>query len=323
MSNIQAVTVTGDEDGIRLDRWFRRHFADLSHGRLEKLLRTGQVRVDGGRSKSSTRLEAGQVVRVPPLGPPRGQPAKKHAPPAFSESELKSIQAMVIHRDDDVLAINKPPGLAVQGGSGLKQHLDAMLDGLRFGEPERPRLVHRLDKDTSGVMVLARNSFAATKLAAAFRGRDAEKVYWALVVGAPRPRTGKIVSELAKSGGKGNQKMTETEDGGLRAVTEYTVIDEAGDRVAWLSLRPQTGRTHQLRVHCAKLGTPILGDGKYGGREAFVDGIAGPLLMHLHARSLRIPHPRSGILALEAPLPEAMLATWKFLGFDTNSAARS
>lgn len=322
MSGVQSITVTADEAGIRLDRWFRRHFTDLGHGRLEKLLRTGQIRVDGGRSKSSTRLEAGQVIRVPPLGPAKAAPVKR-APPELDQDEAKALMAMVIHRDDDVLALNKPPGLAVQGGSGLKQHLDAMLDGLRFGLSERPRLVHRLDKDTSGVLVLARNAFAATKLSAAFRGRDAQKIYWALVVGVPRPKTGKIVSELAKRGGKGNQKMTETEAGGQRAVTEYSVIDEAGDRVAWLELRPQTGRTHQLRVHCASLGTPILGDGKYGGREAFVDGMTGPQSLHLHARGLRIPHPRSGMLTLEAALPKSMLATWKFLGFDVNSAPRS
>ena len=322
MSGVRSVTVTSDEDGIRLDRWFRRHYAELGHGRLEKLLRTGQIRVDGGRSKSSTRLAAGQVIRVPPLGAPKSSPVKRTGP-KLTEQDEKALAAMVIHRDDDVLALNKPPGLAVQGGSGIKQHLDAMLDGLRFDLPERPRLVHRLDKDTSGVLVLGRNAFAATRLSEAFRGRDAQKTYWALVAGAPRPRTGKIVSDLAKRGNRGNQKMTETKDGGQRAVTEYTVMDEAADRVAWLELRPRTGRTHQLRVHCASLGTPILGDGKYGGREAFVDGLEGPQSLHLHARGLHIPHPRSGWLTLEADLPKSMLATWKFLGFDVNSAAKS
>lgn len=327
MSGVQSITVTADEAGIRLDRWFRRHYADLGHGRLEKLLRTGQIRVDGGRSKSSTRLEAGQVIRVPPLGTSNtasaGSAPAKRPSPKLDPAEEKALMAMVIHRDDDVLALNKPPGLAVQGGSGLKQHLDAMLDGLRFGLHDRPRLVHRLDKDTSGVLVLARNAFAATKLAEAFRGRDAQKIYWALVVGAPRPKTGKIVSDLEKRGERGNQKMMETEAGGQRAITEYAVIDEAGDRVTWLELRPQTGRTHQLRVHCASLGTPILGDGKYGGREAFVDGLTGPQSLHLHARGLTIPHPRSGTLTLKADLPRTMLTTWKFLGFDVGSASRS
>lgn len=317
MSGVQSITVTADEAGIRLDRWFRRHFADLGHGRLEKLLRTGQVRVDGGRSKSSTRLEAGQVIRVPPLGTRTNAPVKA-APARLKKSDVKALQDMVIHRDDDVLAVNKPPGLAVQGGSGLKQHLDSMLDGLRFGLSERPRLVHRLDKDTSGVLVLARNAFAATRLAAAFRGRHAQKTYWALVVGVPQPKSGKITSGLTKQGGKGGQKMAQTHEGGKRAVTEYAVIDEAGDRVAWLALRPQTGRTHQLRVHCASLGTPILGDGKYGGRDAFIDGLTGPQGLHLHARGLQIPHPRSGVLTLEAPLPKSMLETWRFLGFDPN-----
>jgi len=314
MTGVSSIIVTDDEAGIRLDRWFRRHYAALGHGRLEKLLRTGQIRVDGGRSKASTRLEAGQVVRVPPLaGGETREP--RQAPPATRDRDLARLKELVIHLDDDVLAINKPQGLAVQGGTGLKEHLDGMLDGLRFGLAERPRLVHRLDRDTSGVLVLGRNAFAAAKLAAAFRQRTARKTYWALVVGLPRPRKGKIVSAIAKKGGD--------RESGRQGLTEYEVLETVGNEIAWLSLKPHTGRTHQLRVHCAELGTPILGDGKYGGREAFVEGLPGSKRLHLHARSLEMPHPRGGILHLEAPLPPSMAATWRFFGLDANAPSGS
>ena len=315
MTGVQTITVSGDEAGVRLDRWFRRHFEGIGHGRLEKLLRTGQVRVDGSRSKASTRLEAGQVIRVPPLGEDK-KPLPRPTPPKISKRDADELQSLVIHRDDDVLAINKPPGLAVQGGTGLTHHLDAMLDGLRFGLVERPRLVHRLDKDTSGVLVLARNAFAATSLTNSFRGRSTKKTYWALVVGVPEKKSGRIVSELAKRGGRGMERMAETDSDGKRAITDYVVLEVAGNAVAWLGLQPHTGRTHQLRVHCKTLGTPILGDGKYGGREAFIDGVPDGKMLHLHARALEIPHPRRGVLKLEAALPSSMAATWRFFGFD-------
>jgi 23S rRNA pseudouridine955/2504/2580 synthase len=317
---VRTVTVTEDEAGIRLDRWFRRHFAGLGHGRLEKLLRTGQVRVDGGRSRASTRLQPGQVVRVPPLGELPAAPAAPR-PPQPRPGDVEQLRGMVIHLDDDVVALNKPPGLAVQGGTGLTRHLDAMLDALRFGGAERPRLVHRLDKDTSGVLVLARNAFAAAQLAAAFRSRAAEKTYWALVVGVPRSPAGRITSDLAKRGGRGAERVAEAGEGGRRAATEYETVEVAGKAVAWLALRPHTGRTHQLRVHCASLGTPILGDGKYGGRAALVSGPPEARMLHLHACALDIPHPRGGTLHLEAPLPDRMAATWHFFGFDPAAAA--
>jgi len=278
-------------------------------------LRTGQIRVDGGRSKASDRLEAGQEIRIPPL-PAEDRPSAAPRPVRTDSREAEGLRALVIHRDDDVLAIIKPPGLAVQGGTGVSRHLDAMLDALRFGAAERPRLVHRLDKDTSGVLVLARNAFAATKLADAFRGRDAKKTYWALVVGVPKQESGRISSEIAKRGVQGAERMAEVDGEGKRATTEYAVIEVAGKAVAWLALHPLTGRTHQLRVHCEALGTPILGDGKYGGRAAFIDGVPDGGMLHLHARALEIPHPRGGVLRLEAPLPSGLTATWKFFGFD-------
>lgn len=321
MTGVQSIAVTDDEAGIRLDRWFRRHYAELGHGRLEKLLRTGQVRVDGGRSKGSTRLEAGQIIRVPPF-PTAAEGKSQRAAPVPRAQDTEKLKKLVIHLDDDVLAINKPPGLAVQGGTGLKQHLDGMLDGLRFDQTERPRLVHRLDKDTSGVMVLARNAFAAAKLAAAFRDRTAHKTYWALVVGDPRPRKGKITSKIAKKGSSGSERVVKAKGDGKRAMTEYEVLENAGNEIAWLALKPHTGRMHQLRVHCADLGTPILGDGKYGGPAAFLEGVPDAKKLHLHAQSLEIPHPRGGTLCLQAPLPPSMAATWRFFGFEAGARAK-
>jgi 23S rRNA pseudouridine955/2504/2580 synthase len=321
MTGVSNVAVTDDEAGIRLDRWFRRHYAELGHGQLEKMLRTGQVRVDGGRSKASARLEAGQIVRVPPFTVSTTS-RPRQAPPVTRSRDIEKLKELVIHLDDDVLAINKPPDLAVQGGTGLKKHLDGMLDDLRFGLTERPRLVHRLDKDTSGVLVLGRNAFAAAKLAAAFRDRTARKTYWALVVGVPRPRKGKIVSRIKKKGSGREDRGEKSKADGKRGLTDYEVLESAGSEIAWLSLQPHTGRTHQLRVHCAELGTPILGDGKYGGREAFLEGIPEAKKLHLHAQSLEIPHPRGGILRLQAALPPTMAATWRFFGLETGARAR-
>jgi 23S rRNA pseudouridine955/2504/2580 synthase len=320
MTGVSNIAVTDDEAGIRLDRWFRRHYADLGHGRLEKLLRTGQVRVDGGRSKGSTRLEAGQIIRVPPISAEVGaaQARKRQAHKVSDSREAEQLKKLVIHLDEDVLVLNKPPGLAVQGGTGLKRHLDGMLDALRFDQKDRPKLVHRLDRDTSGVLVLGRNDFAAAKLAAAFRDRTARKIYWALVVGVPRPRKGKITSRVIKKSAASEQgEKAGTE--GKRGLTEYEVLESAGNEIAWLALYPHTGRTHQLRIHCAELGTPILGDGKYGGRGAFLEGFPEAKKLHLHARSIEIPHPRGGKLRLQAPLPPAMAATWRFFGLDAKA----
>src|SRR5579871_5569193 len=278
----RTVAVEPADGDIRLDRWFKRHFPSLTHGRLEKLLRTGQVRLDGRRAQASDRVKPGQSVRVPPLGdlpPPRG-PAPS-APP--SAQEAKALQGAVLYRDADMIALNKPPGLAVQGGSGVDRHLDGLLDALRFDAAERPRLVHRLDRDTSGVLLLARTSAAAAHLAEAFRGKEAEKLYWAVVVGVPSPRVGRINQPLAKKRGHGGERVAAAGEEGQRAITDYRTLDTAARRAAWLELAPVTGRTHQLRVHCVALGTPILGDGKYGGAGAFLPGAELPPQMHLHA----------------------------------------
>jgi 23S rRNA pseudouridine955/2504/2580 synthase len=318
VSGVRHIEVGADEDGVRLDKWFKRHYPALAHGRLEKLLRKGQIRVDGGRAKAATRVAAGQVVRVPPLGDAVRRPAPRgKARPRVSAEDAADLRARVLYRDDAVLIIDKPAGLAVQGGSGTTRHLDGMLDALTFDAPERPRLVHRLDKDTSGALVLARSAAAARDLTAAFRSKAARKVYWAVVVGVPKTPAGRIDLALAKQAGRMGERMVPDEKAGQRATTLFRTIEKAGRRAAWLALEPLTGRTHQLRVHCAEaLGTPILGDGKYGGAEAFLDGGAVGRKLHLHARAVRIPTPLGGMAEAVAPLPEHMRATWATLGFD-------
>lgn len=316
MSAIEIRQVAEDEADQRLDRWFRRHYPQVTHGLLEKLLRTGQIRVDGRRAKASLRLEPGQSVRIPPL-PAAEAPPPTPRPPRIRVEEAAALQARVLYRDADVLALDKPAGLAVQSGTATGRHLDAMLDVLRFEAPERPRLVHRLDKDTSGVLILARSAQAARQLAATFRGRSVRKYYWAVTVGVPRPFQGRIDAPLAKEAGPRGERVALDEEAGKRAVTLYQVVEHAHRQAAWVALWPLTGRTHQLRVHMAAIGTPILGDGKYGGAGAFLPGAEVPGQLHLHARRLILPHPRTGrLLDITAPLPPHMAATWTWFGFD-------
>lgn len=313
-------TVKPDDADQRIDRWFKRHFPQLTHGRLEKLLRTGQVRVDGKRVKASHRLAAGEEIRVPPLGeePPPAQPVKRAV--KVDPHVIGDLRKRVLYKDDQVLIIDKPAGLAVQGGTKTDVHLDALLDHLRFDAPERPRLVHRLDRDTSGVLVLARNARAAAALAKAFKAKTTRKVYWAAVVGVPKIDQGRIDAALLKQPGHRAERVVVDEDFGKDAVTFYAVIAAAGRKAAWLALSPQTGRTHQLRAHCALIGTPIVGDGKYGGARAFSLGDELGRGLHLHARSIRLPHPNGKTITAEAPLPPHMRATWKFLGFTEHQA---
>ena len=312
---IQTIQVTDDEADIRLDRWFRRHYPGLTHSRLERLLRLGQIRVDGGRAKASTRLAPGQHLRIPPFGDAAVTPDS--ATRVVDRALLDRAKDLVIYRDSEVIALNKPPGLAVQGGTKVNQHIDALLDGLVFDARERPRLVHRLDKDTSGVLLLGRSVKATAHLAASFHGKVAQKTYWALVAGVPKQRSGRIDLAVAKQRRpRVGERVVPDPAGGKRAITEYDVLELASNRAAWLALRPLTGRTHQLRVHCAALGTPILGDGKYGGREAFIDGVPGTGSLKLHARTVVMPHPSGGMLEVTAGLPEPMRVTWQFFGFD-------
>lgn len=311
-------TVSADDADVRLDRWFKRHYPHITHGHLEKLLRTGQVRVDGHRAKAGTRLEAGQSVRIPPL-PETSGPVAAPAAPRMDKRDAEDLKARILYRDDDVLVIDKPAGLAVQGGTGMTKHLDGMLDALRLGAAERPRLVHRLDKDTSGVLLLARTGVAASRLAAAFRGKDIRKYYWAITVGVPKPFQGKIDLALAKQTTARGERVAADAEDGVRAVSFYSVVDNAHRQAAWVALWPRTGRTHQLRVHMAAIGTPILGDGKYGGQQAFLDGADLPRRLHLHARRVVVPHPRGrGVIDVTAPLPAHMKTTWGYFGFDTD-----
>ncbi len=311
MSGVRLEEVAVDEAGQRLDRWVARRLPGLPQGRLQKLLRTGQVRVDGHRARAGDRLEAGAVVRLPPSGP-----APEARPAPLPDRLVEEVRGWMLHLDEAVIALDKPAGLAVQGGKGTGRHLDGMLEALRFDAPERPRLVHRLDKDTSGVLLLARSAADAARLTAAFRAREAEKLYWAVTAGAPEPPSGRIARPLAKRGRPGGERVGVDEDG-KRAVTDYETLARAGKRAARLALRPLTGRTHQLRAHLASVGCPILGDGKYGGKAAFLEGIGLERRLHLHARAIALEHPRGrGRLEVEAPAPPLLRTTFRLLGLD-------
>jgi len=325
MTTIETRTVEPDEAGMRLDRWFREHFPELSFGHLQKLIRSGQVRVDGGRVKTSTRLDQGQAVRIPPLGrggEGKGDAAKGTAPRGkiLAGSDADVLRSILLHEDDQVFVFNKPAGLAVQGGSGLTRHVDAMLEAFRDKKGQKPRLVHRLDRDTSGVLVVARTRLAASKLAAAFRARTTRKIYWALVKGVPKPKQGRVSTWLARGEGEESERMRVArhgEDDASHAVSLYSVVDQAGQRLAWLTMRPVTGRTHQLRAHAAYIGHPIIGDPKYFSADQnweFPGGMQNKL--HLHARRIVMPHPAGGTLDVTAPLPPHMQQSWNLLGFD-------
>lgn len=317
---VSIQTVTEDEADSRLDRFLRRRFPALTQGALQKLCRTGQVRVDGHRVEASARLTAGQAVRVPPMP---AAPAETEArSPAVTPADVKEMERMVLHRDDQLIVLNKPSGLATQGGPGITRHLDAMLDALRPDGGHRPRLVHRLDRDTSGVIVLARSPGIAAKLAAAFRSREVTKTYWAIVVGNPVPEDGQIDQPLKRVSSAFGERtvVTDRKDkDGQRAYTNYRLLDTAGRKLAWLELQPLTGRTHQLRVHCVSLGTPIVGDEKYaeprdnGTGGSFIEGLSDRL--HLHARTLLLPHPAGGMLEVSAGLPPHMRGSFETLGF--------
>jgi 23S rRNA pseudouridine955/2504/2580 synthase len=347
--SVETRKVGEDEAGMRLDRWFRAHFPALPFGHLQKLLRTGQVRVDGGRVKTNTRLAPGQRVRVPPLSKnpssrregsasetsrgggignagmssPSGRPhslAASTSAKGKEKSDAKFLRSITLYEDREVLVLNKPMGLAVQGGSGTVRHVDGMLDALRERDGQRPRLVHRLDKDTSGVLLVAKTRLAAAALAKTFRSRAARKIYWALVVGVPKPRQGRISTYLAKGGGPEGELMRIAKHGekdASHAVTYYAVVDQAAQKLSWLSLKPVTGRTHQLRAHCQIIGHPIVGDPKYFEKENWE--LPGGLQnrLHLLARRLVIPHPSGkGTIDVTAPLPPHMQQTWNLIGFD-------
>jgi 23S rRNA pseudouridine955/2504/2580 synthase len=335
MSGVQHLTVAGDEAEQRLDRWLRRRFPHVTQGRIEKLCRRGEIRIDGGRVRAASRLAPGQVVRVPPLPDAPAEPPTRGA--GLDPGDAEAIRAAVLYRDDRMIVLNKPPGLPVQGGSGVTHHLGRLVPALRFGREDDPRLVHRIDKDTSGLLVLARTGAAATALAKLFRSRAAEKIYFALVAGRPKPAMGTIRFGLVKAGGPGEgERMRilhpdEVADtpGARHATTDYRVIDQAGPRCAWVALRPVTGRTHQLRAHMAAIGCPVIGDGKYGGRgqwnpgDGWGAGLGGAASrkLHLHAARLAFRDPATGReMRFLAPLPEHMARSWQLLGLDPTDA---
>lgn len=317
MSSVQFIKVDEKDDGVRLDRWFARHYPDLKNGELHRLIRGKNIRVNGKRTTADARLTIGDELRVPPL-----DVAEKNLKPReLSHADVAFMQSLVIYKDNDVIVLNKPAGIAVQGGSKTTRHIDGMLDALRFEKDEKPRLVHRLDKDTSGVLVLARSAKAAQKLISAFASREAHKTYWAVVVGCPKLKVGKIDAPLVKmSGAAGGEQVRVDFDHGQKAVTLYRVVDALTNKLAWLEMMPLTGRTHQLRVHCNVLETPILGDIKYNPNQENDLGLPDAKTMHLHARHIKIPHPTKGMLEISAKIPQHMKRTFEFLGFDEKEA---
>ena len=312
---VRQFTVGPDDDGIRLDRWFKRHLPDVSFTAVAKWARTGQLRVDGARATPGDRVVAGQTLRVPPPEPVREtvRPERERVP--LTPDQIAFAQEMVIHRDAQALVLNKPPGLATQGGTKTVDHVDNLLDALVDEAQSRPKLVHRLDKDTSGALLIARTTRAAAFFAKTFSGRTAKKVYWALVVGVPSIDDGIVDLPLAKQPGTGGEKMHVDEAEGAAARTRYRVIERAGNRAAWVELQPFTGRTHQLRVHMSAIGHPIVGDGKYAGPAAFLTGGISRK-MHLHARRLRVDHPDGGQIDAQADLPTHFAESLKLLGFE-------
>ncbi|ANI78904.1 MULTISPECIES: RluA family pseudouridine synthase [Sphingobium] len=317
--DVRQFRVGPDDDGIRLDRWFQRHLPDIGFNSVSRWARTGQLRVDGARAAPGDRLTEGQMIRVPPAEPKAPEAAKpRRVRPQLSDDQEAFAQSLVIHRDAQAIVINKPPGLATQGGTKTDDHVDGLLDALEFELDQRPKLVHRLDKDTSGALLIARTSRSAAYFAKAFSSRTARKVYWAIVMGVPSIDDGMIELPIAKQPGTGGEKMHVDEEEGLPARSRYRVIERAGNRAAWVELQPHTGRTHQLRVHMAAIGHPIIGDGKYGGKEAFLSGSISRK-MHLHARRIRVDHPDGGRVDVRAELPEHFAASLTSLGFDISA----
>ena len=317
-TGVQTVTISGDESGMRLDRFFEARFPGLSFSHIQRIIRKGEVRVDGKRAEPKARLEAGQRVRIPPL---RFEAPAPRADAPQAQKDRAFLRGITLYEDDDVLVLNKPAGLAVQGGSGTTRHVDGMLEALRgsHADAQRPRLVHRLDKDTAGCLLVAKTRFAAAALAKTFRSRAARKIYWALVVGVPKPRQGRISTFLAKEQIEEDSFMriaSHGEKDAVHAVTYYAVVETAAHQLAWLSLKPVTGRTHQLRAHMAHIEHPIVGDPKYFNKENWElpGGIQNRL--HLLARRIAVPHPRGGTVDVSAPLPQHMQQSWNLLGFD-------
>src|SRR5262245_46983462 len=301
---------------MRVDRFLEARFPGLAFSHIQRIIRKGELRVNGKRAQPRQRLEAGQAVRIPPLRLEPQPPARNAKTGKDTWDFLKSI---TLYEDADVLVLNKPMGLAVQGGSGTTHHVDGMLEALRDTHGQRPRLVHRLDKDTAGCLLVAKTRFAAAALAKTFRSRSARKIYWALVAGVPKPRQGRISTFLAKET-RANDSFIRVarhgEEGASHAVTYYAVIDTAARQLSWLSLKPVTGRTHQLRAHLAHIGHPIVGDPKYFSKENWQLPGGMQNRLQLSARRIVVPHPRGGTIDVTAPLPPHMQQSWNLIGLD-------
>jgi 23S rRNA pseudouridine955/2504/2580 synthase len=318
-TSVQTTKVTADEAGMRVDRFVEARFPGLAFSHIQRIIRKGELRVNGKRAQPKQRLEAGQAVRIPPLRLDRPRPSGRDA--NVHDQTRAFLKSITLHEDADVLVLNKPMGLAVQGGSGTTRHLDGMLEALRDAHGQRPRLVHRLDKDTAGCLLVAKTRFAAAALAKTFRSRAARKIYWALVAGVPKPRQGRISTFLAKEEREDDSFIRVArhgEEGASHAVTYYAVIDTAARQLAWLSLKPVTGRTHQLRAHMAHIGHPIVGDPKYFSKENWQLPGGMQNRLHLVARRIVVPHPRGGTIDITAPLPPHMRQSWNLIGFDVN-----
>jgi 23S rRNA pseudouridine955/2504/2580 synthase len=319
-SGVQTASVTPDESGMRVDRFFEARFPGLSFSHIQRIIRKGEVRVDGKRTQPKSRLKAGQEVRIPPL---RLEPSTPRATGDGDAKTREFLRSITLYEDADVLVLNKPMGLAVQGGSGTTRHIDGMLAALRAPGPDgqRPRLVHRLDKDTAGCLLVAKTRFAAAALAKTFRSRAARKIYWALVAGVPKPKQGRISTFLAKEERADDSFMRiarHGDEGASHAVTYYAVVETSARALAWLSLKPVTGRTHQLRAHMNHIGHPIVGDPKYFARENWELPGGMQNRLHLLARRLAIAHPRGGTIDVTAPLPLHMQQSWNLLGLDAS-----
>ena len=318
-TGVQTATVSADEAGMRVDRFVEARFPGLAFSHIQRIIRKGELRVNGKRAQPKQRLEAGQAVRIPPLRLDQPRPPTGDA--KVRDQTRDFLKSITLFEDADVLVLNKPMGLAVQGGSGTTRHLDGMLETLRDAQGQRPRLVHRLDKDTAGCLLVAKTRFAASALAKTFRSRAARKIYWALVAGVPKPRQGRISTFLAKEEREDDSFMRVArhgEEGASHAVTYYAVIDTAARQLAWLSLKPVTGRTHQLRAHMAHIGHPIVGDAKYFSKENWQLPGGMQNRLHLLARRIVVPHPRGGVIDITAPLPPHMRQSWNLIGFDAD-----
>lgn len=314
MSGVQHREVTADDDGMRLDRWFARHFPQLGFARLQKLIRNGEVKVDKAKVQTSTRVSEGQIVRIPPIDDP-----DTVRPFKVNQEEVRFLKDLILYEDDDLYVFNKPHGLAVQGGSGTTRHMDGLLKNLPNKQGEAPRLVHRLDRDTSGCLVVAKTTAAAKHFGSVFRSRSARKIYWAIVAGNPTPRQGEISCFIAKQATTDGEQMVVVRNGAPGAVhssSYYSTTDTASRRFAWVTLKPVTGRTHQLRVHMAQLGTPIIDDPRYFNIENWQPAPGLGEGLHLHARRIVLPLRNGKKIDISAPLPPHMRQSFEALGFD-------